>query len=106
MRFTRGDTFEFSGPVTITVNRVVLTDATGYSFRSQVRDGANALLSELTCSFLSYDPPVVHVIADESTNSWTLGPARIDLQFLTPAGKIVSTKRVSFIVEEDVTWEP
>ncbi len=105
MRFTRGDTFEFSGPVTLKVNGVVTDDLTGYSATSQIRTPDGRLIADLTVTFLGYQPAILHVIADDPTTDWPVGKAHIDVQFLAPSGRIVSTKKVVFDIDADVTRE-
>lgn len=105
MQFIRGDTFEFSGPVTATINGVVTDDFTGYSARSQIRTETGVLLAELTATFLDYQPAILHLISEDPTTGWTVGKAMIDVQFLTPTGKVVSTRKALITILQDVTWE-
>ena len=105
MQFIRGDTFEFSGPVTAKVNGVETTDLTGWSATSQVRSEKGELLDDLVVTFLSFSPAAINLASSKSTQDWPVGQARIDIQFLTSAGKIVSTKTVIFTVLQDVTRE-
>ena len=103
MKFTRGDTFEFSGPVTAKVNGLTVTDLTGWSAKSQVRSERGDLLDDLVVTFLSYSPAAINLASSKSTEDWPVGTAKIDIEFTNPAGKIVSTQVVSFTVTQDVT---
>lgn len=103
MKFKRGDSFDFTGPVTITVDGAVLTDATGYSATSQVRDLDGTLIADLVAIFTSYNPPILNVTCEDSTQAWPPGKANIDIEFLTPDDKIVSTDTQSFTILSDVT---
>lgn len=105
MNFTRGDTFEFSGPVTVSVNGVETTDLTGYTATSQIRTQEDTLIEDLNLIFDSFNPAVIRLTAG-STDQWPLGPARIDVEFLTPSGRIISTETVVFNIVRDVTKVP
>lgn len=103
MKFTRGDTFEFSGPVTLKVNGVVTDDLTGYSATSQIRTPDGRLIADLTVTFLDYQPAIINLLDPEPTDDWPVGKAEIDIEFVAPSGRIVSTQKVTFTVEGDVT---
>lgn len=103
MKFKRGDTFEYSGPVVLTVNGVDTDDLTDYSVSSQVRTLDGELLGDLTATFLSRSPAILHIIYDGSTAEWPPGKAKIDFEYVTPSGRIVSSDTVFFPILNDVT---
>lgn len=103
MQFNRGDTFEFSGPVTVRVNGVETDDLTGYEAASQVRTEDGRLIGVLTCSFLNRQPAILHVVFDGDTSGWRVGKALIDVEFTDPSGRFVSTPAVAFLIKDDVT---
>lgn len=105
MDFPRGDTFEFFGPVTVKVNGVDTTDLTGWTAESQVRDISGRLLADLTVEWLSHSPAVVKLSYAGDTNEWVPGKAKVDIQFTTTTGKIVSTRPAVFQITQDVTRE-
>lgn len=105
MRFNRGDTFDFAGPVTVKQNGVVIDDLTGWSARSQVRTGAGDLLAELVVEWLTRNPASIRVTCAESTQLWPGGDGKIDVEFTTPSGAIVSTKTQTFGIDIDTTRE-
>lgn len=103
MQFTRGDTFEFSGPATLKVNGVVTDDLTGYTATSQIRTPDGRLIADLTVTFLDYQPCVINLRAEDPTTGWPVGKAHIDIEFVAPSGRIVSTQKVVFEIVGDVT---
>ena len=103
MKFKRGDSFDFTGPVTIKVNGVVLGNATGYSANSQIRDEDGNLIANLAAVFTSYIPPVINLAFAGNSQGWPPGQALIDIEFLTPDGKVASTDTVKFTIDTDVT---
>lgn len=103
MKFISGDTFEFSGPVVLKVNGVDTTDLTGWSATSQIRDDKGVLLDDLIVTFVSYNPAVINLSGSQAQCQWPAGMARIDIEFVNPAGKHVSTQTVRFPIEQDVT---
>ncbi len=103
MQFTRGDTFEFYGPVTLTVNGTPTTDLTGYTALSQVRTASGKLVDNLDVTFDSVSPAVIRLAAPGPTTSWPVGAAAIDIQFTSPAGRIISTESAAIEILRDVT---
>ncbi len=103
MKFPRGDTFLFAGPVSAKVNGVVTTDLTGWTARSQIRTSGGTLIAELDVQWLSYSPAALQLECLDPTTDWPLGPARIDVQFVTDTGKITSTPSQAFDIALDVT---
>jgi hypothetical protein len=102
MDFKKGDTFDFSGPVTATVNGVDVADFTGWSARSQVRDQSDSLVAELEVTWMSRTPGVVRLRSTTTTN-WPEGGLMIDIQFTAPDATVVSTATEWFNVVRDVT---
>lgn len=106
MIFSRGDTFEFAGPVVATINGVAETNLTGWTAACQIRTTSGALIADLVVTWLDYDPATISLTFAGSTQEWPAGTARIDIQFTTPSGKKVSTKPQTFEIVLDVTREP
>ena len=104
--FFLGDTFEFSGPVQITLNGVAQTDLTGWSAFAQLRDETGGLIADLVVTWLSRTPPVIQVAYAESTQDWPIGTAYIDLEFHTPDGRRKSTQKCGLALKADVTRVP
>lgn len=101
--FFLGDTFEFSGPVQITLNGVVQTDLTGWSAFSQLRDSDGNLIAELDVTWLDFAPPVIQVSFAGSTQDWPIGTAYIDIEFHTPDGRRKSAQKCGLALTADVT---
>lgn len=104
MQFTRGDTFEFYGPVTLTENGTPTTNLTGFTARSQVRAASGKLVETLDVTFDSLNPAIVRLASPGVTDDWPVGAALIDIEFTTPAGRVISTESVPFEILRDVTW--
>lgn len=104
MQFTKGDSFEFSGPVTLLQNGVALLDMTGWAAASQMRLDDGTLVADMNVTWLSTAPPIINLECPASeTQLWPTGPARIDIQFTSPTGKVVSTRAAKFTITQDVT---
>ena len=101
--FFLGDTFEFSGPVQITLNGVAQTDLTGWSAFSQLRDSDGNLIAELDVAWLAFTPPVIQVSFAGSTQNWPIRMAFIDIEFHTPDGHRKSTQKCGISLKPDVT---
>lgn len=101
--FYTGDTFSYSGPVTVKVNNAVVDDLTGWSAYSQLRDESGNLIADLDVEFLSYAPPIIAVSYAESTREWPVGNAKIDIEFHDPLGRIKSTHAATLPIKHDVT---
>lgn len=103
MIFYRGDTFLFAGPVSAKVNGVETTDLTDWTARSQIRTSDGTLISELVVTWLTRSPAALQVESPDPTTDWPIGDAKIDVEFTTPTGKIVSTAPQTFKIGTDVT---
>lgn len=99
----RGDTFDLSGSVQATRDGVPVVDFTGWSGRSQVRDGKGELVAELVFAWLDQVAGLVRVRSDGATDAWPIGPVRTDIQLTSPDGNVVSTETAVIEIVEDVT---
>lgn len=99
----RGDTFELSGPITVTDNGQPVASLVGWTGRSQIRTAATGeLVAELTFEWLDAAARLVRLrCADTST--WPLGLAEVDIELTSPAGSIVSTDTAQIHIVKDVT---
>lgn len=105
MIFSRGDTFEFAGPVVATINGLPVTNLTGWTAACQIRTVTGVLIADLIVTWLSFDPAALSLNFDGDTQDWPIGTVRIDIQFTTPSAKKVSTKPQTFEIVSDVTRE-
>jgi len=104
MEFKRGDSFDFSGPVTIkNADGAEVTDLTGWTATSQIRDKDGELISDLEVTITDPATRKIRVRATGSTSDWTLGRAFTDIQFLSPDGIISSTQTREFEITEGPT---
>ena len=99
----RGDTFSLAGEVTINVNGARQLDLTGWTGASQVRDGRNVLIADLTFEWADATQSLIAVSFAGSTADWPVSRLFMDIEFATPSGDIVSTQRTAFNVVQDVT---
>jgi type IV secretory pathway protease TraF len=104
IQHTRGDTFDFSGPLGLTINGVATPDLTGWTGRSMVRLLDATLVAELEFSWVDATRSIAR-IRHNGTASWPLGKARVDIQLTSPSGDIVSTKPTLFEITTDVTYD-
>ena len=99
----RGDTFSLAGEVTVTVNGVRQLDLTGWTGASQVRNSFDALIADLTFTWVDASLSLVSLTFAGSTADWPIENLFTDIQFTSPAGDIISTQRTAFAVARDVT---
>lgn len=101
----RGDTFDRSGPVTVTQDGVVLTDLTGWTGKCQIRTAGGALIAEPVFTWLNAATGLCRLNVPNTTGTadWPLGEAKMDIQFTAPSGDIVSTLVARIDVLEDAT---
>lgn len=101
--FKRGDTFDLSGPVTMTSSGSAVSDMTGWTARSQVRRfPSGELLAELDLTWLQFAPPIIRLRAQDTVH-WVPGRVQIDVEFVAPDESVISTDTQQFEVVEDVT---
>jgi len=107
MQFKRGDTFDFSGPVTVTQDGAPVTDFTGWSAISQIRDLEDVLIDDVTVTWVSRAPGVIRLqVAD--TSDWPVSrrpvsKVQIDVEFTSPDGVKISTSTQTITIEGDVS---
>ena len=98
----RGDTFDVSGQIDVTLQGSPVLDLTGWTGASQIRTTSGALIADLTFSWLN---PAQRLMRLRATNSsgWMLGTHEIDVQLTSPAGDVVSTSTATIEIVRDVT---
>lgn len=101
--FIIGDTFAFTGPVSIKINGVLQTDLTGWTAASQLRSPDGGLIADLAIEWLSYAPPAIAVTFEGSTREWPDCDALMDIEFQDPAGRFKSTRAAVVPLRNDVT---
>lgn len=99
----RGDTFDLSGEVTVTVNGARQLDLTGWIPQSQIRDTLDNVVATLNVTWLDAAQSLIRLTSLESTAAWPVGRVAIDIQLTSPEGEIVSTRRAEIQIEADVT---
>lgn len=100
----RGDTFDLSGAIDVTLDGQSVTDLTGWTGRSQLRTPVGKLVAELEFVWLDATKRLVRLRkAAADTLTWELGEVHIDIELTGPAGDVVSTPTASLIVTRDNT---
>lgn len=101
-RFKRGDTFILSGPITVTDGGEALTDLTGFTGRSQLRELKGPLIAELVFSWLDAEQCLCQLSAS-NTAAWPVGLAEFDIELTSPAGQVMSTRTACIEIVKDIT---
>jgi hypothetical protein len=100
----RGDTFDLSGAVDVTLDGQSVEDLTGWTARSQLRTPVGTLVAELDVVWLDASKRLLRLRKSASaTLTWVLGEVLIDIELTSPAGDVVSTPTASLIVTRDNT---
>jgi hypothetical protein len=100
----RGDTFDFAGPLGLTINGVATPDLTGWIGRSMVRAIDGSLIDELDFTWVDATTSLAR-IRKALTATWPVGKARVDIQLTSPSGDVVSTKATLIEIIQDVTYD-
>jgi hypothetical protein len=104
--FKPGATFSAIATITVVKDGVSVADLTGWTFRSQLRRKAGALVAELTCTLM--DGPARKVrLAAASTAAWPeKTTVQADILCTDPAGNThVPTGTFEFALGEMVTHD-
>lgn len=99
----RGDSFDYSGQVTVDTPSGVIQDFTNWTGECQIRDPRDRVVSDLVFEWVDATTGTLRIYHDGSTDDWNPGPVKIDIQFTSPDGKVVSTKTQAILVVEDIT---
>lgn len=99
----RGDTFDYADQLAMTIDLVPVTDFTGMTGSSQIRDLSGKLVASLEFTWLDATTGHYRVRATGPTDAWPTGLLRHDVQLTTASGDVISTATESFTCSEDVT---
>lgn len=102
LEFKRGDTFDFSGQVSLTDSGVVVQDMTGWTGASQLRTSLDVKITDLTFAWLDAAQRLCR-ITGVATSEWPLGDLFMDVEFTSPAGDVVSTQTANIKMVKDIT---
>jgi hypothetical protein len=97
------DSWSFIGKASIKNTEDVLIDLTGWSIKSQLRKTDGSLIVTFDCSWVD---PVQQTYLHQclKTCSWPSNTeCRLDIQFTSPSGFVISTPTLVVFVEKDVT---
>ena len=100
----RGDTFDYSDQLAMTINDVPVTDFTGMVGASQIRTPEGTLVAALDFTWLDVTQGLYRVRAPNPTTAWPVGVLLHDVQLTTPSGDVVSTATETFKLVGDVTY--
>lgn len=101
MKFKQGDTFDYTGPVSLTDAAGDAVDLTNWTVNSSVRFPDAGRIEPLTATWLNGFTNIR--LRHDDTDDWPPGPMDIDVQFTSPSEDIVSTETVRFTVVSDLT---
>ena len=98
--FKRGDTFLVEATATAAS---VPQDLTGWSIRSQVRQGST-LVADLSVEYTNRPSGVFRLSAPPAlTQSWPVKVLSCDIEYTTASGQVVSTETFEIDCKGDVT---
>jgi len=95
----RGDTYLLDTEVTV---GGAAKDMTGWALRSQIRRN-KVLVAECTVTWTDQVAGKYRLTVPAGTAGWPVDTLRQDIQYVSPAGQVVSTETFMFQVIEDVT---
>lgn len=95
----RGDTYLLDAQVSVDGTA---KDMAGWTLRSQIRRN-KVLVAECTVAWLDQVAGKYRLTVPAGTAGWPVDTLRQDIQYVSPAGQVVSTETFMFQVIEDVT---
>lgn len=99
----RGDTFDLLASISAVVNGVSVTDFTGYTVASQIRDPKGALIATLSVQWIDIIAGKVRLYMPTSTADWPLTRAKMNVRVETLDGKMISSSAAFFEIEAPAT---
>ena len=103
LKHKRGDTFDYSGVASATLDGEAVVDFTDWVGASQIRDIDDAVVASLVFTWLDATAGLMRIKSSGDTNGWRVGRSKIDVQFTSPAGDVVSTETQELDIVADVT---
>ncbi len=101
--FKVGDTFKLSGQLVSDQVANTPVNITGYTIRSQLRNDA-ALIQSMTVSITDAVNGRYTVSATPvQTAAWPVGNARMDIEFTTNAGDVMSSDTIKVVIKQSET---
>lgn len=102
MKFKRGDTFDYSGSVSMTDAAGAAIDLAGWTVASKIEFPDACTKVELNAEWVGSDNDAIRIHKSE-TRDWPVGVADMDIQFTSAANAVVSTETVRLEIVEDIT---
>lgn len=99
----RGDTFDYSDQLVMTVDGVTVTDFTGMTGASQLRTAAGALVATLEFTWLDAAQGFFRVRNIGPTGAWPVTVLMHDVQLTTASGDVISTDSEPIQIVAEVT---
>jgi hypothetical protein len=96
----RGDSFEMAAVIGAVINDVQVSDLTGYSIVSKIRDPKGQLIANLSFQWVDASNGIARIFYSGSTSAWPLTFANMDIRLVTPDGKKVTSETISFEIRE------
>ena len=101
MTFNRGDTFDFSGPMTVLDPSDNPVDLTGWSIAAAVLPNGHKRSIPLTATWLDAGNTAFRAYLQD-TSDWSEGQAKFSVQLTAPGGDTVSSAPATIYVGKDV----
>lgn len=99
-----GDTFSYADQLVMEIDGQTVTDFTGMSGASQLRDSRGHLVCDLAFTWLDASQGLYQAHHPGPTDHWPVGQVLLhDVQVTTAAGAVVSTDTETIKVTLDVT---
>ena len=98
----RGDTFDVSGQIDVTVSGAAVADMTGWVGACQMRSSNGVLIAEPAFTWINAAQRLIRLRVSDTTG-WPLGNHEVDIQLTMPSGDIVSTATAQIEIVKDIT---
>ncbi len=100
LRHKRGDTFAFATPLQILVDDTPVADVTGWAATCTINTASGQKIADAAVTLA---PTLLTIEVPGGTWGWPVGPARFDVMFTDPAGRVAHTQTVEFEVVRSET---
>lgn len=101
MIFNKGDTFDFSGPMSVLDAADNPVDLTGWTIRAAIMPNGHRRAIQMTAVWLDAGNTAFQV-RHADTSDWSEGPAVFGIELTSPTGDTVSSAPTTIIVGKDV----
>lgn len=100
--FKRGDTYDWSGQLTVIDNGAYVEDLTGWEGVSQIRTRQGRLVAALEFTWIDASQRLCRIRSLDDTSGWPIGEVLTDIKVIKPDGSKGSTSTTII----DVLFDP